>query len=260
MPNGTDNSGNSLSSAASAIYEGFSSGRVDVSKIPEQLDVDAGLQVQLSVLDLRLEAGESLGGWKVGLTSGAARDKMGKGVRPFGHILQRQMFVSGDSIPLDRVPRAIIEPELAFRIDRPLSGPDVTPDEVRSSISHALPAFEILQKRIPDDASHGLSVADGLGQWGIVLGAAVAWDSTAAETSVEMTCDAETVASVGPRFGIDEPMESIAVLCRKLSGYDRGLEEGQYVITGAFHKAPVTATGHWEARFSNVGSVEVDFA
>ena len=50
----------------------------------------AGLERQLVAL-----AGRKNAGWKVGLTSGQARDSMGAGFRPFGYILSERVFSSG---------------------------------------------------------------------------------------------------------------------------------------------------------------------
>ena len=61
----------------------------------DRQQLEAGLQRQLDALGDRAPAG-----WKVGLTSGAARDSMGEGFRPFGHILPDRVFDSGARIPL----------------------------------------------------------------------------------------------------------------------------------------------------------------
>ena len=57
--------------------------------MPDRQQLEAGLQRQLDALGDHAPAG-----WKVGLTSGAARDSMGEGFRPFGHILPDRVFDS----------------------------------------------------------------------------------------------------------------------------------------------------------------------
>ena len=62
--------------------------------MPERRQLEAALQRQLDGLGSAAPAG-----WKVGLTSGAARDSMGEGFRPFGHIHRDRVFNSGARIP-----------------------------------------------------------------------------------------------------------------------------------------------------------------
>ena len=60
---------------------------------------DEGLRRQLANLGDRLVAG-----WKIGLTSGIARDSMGQGFRPFGYILADRVFASGCCNPACALP------------------------------------------------------------------------------------------------------------------------------------------------------------
>ena len=67
-----------------------------IDQIPSQLD--EVLALQLRVLNRFETAGERLGGWKVGLTSGKARNRMGKDFRPFGYVLHSRIFRSGVTV------------------------------------------------------------------------------------------------------------------------------------------------------------------
>ena len=91
---------------------------------PIPADLDEALAVQLHVLRRFESAGERLGGWKVGLTSGKARDRMGKDIRPFGYVLQSRVFESGAPLPLASIMNCHIEPELCLIVGTALRGPD----------------------------------------------------------------------------------------------------------------------------------------
>ena len=58
---------------------------------------EAGLELELAVLDRCQAAGAELAGWKVAFSTGRARDAMGQGFRPFGYILRSHVFRSGES-------------------------------------------------------------------------------------------------------------------------------------------------------------------
>src|SRR5215470_8449697 len=75
-------------------------------------ELEEALQTQLSVLDRFRANGEQVGGWKVGLTSGGARDRMGKDFRPFGYVLQSRILQSGSQAPYAKIFNCSVEPEL----------------------------------------------------------------------------------------------------------------------------------------------------
>lgn len=241
------------------LRQGFLDGRVDSAIADAELSHEAGLRTQLDVLDLWTASGETVGGWKVGFTSGPARDRMGVGFRPFGYVLGSRVMRSGIVLDLGGLSDLEIEPELAFRIDRRLTG-TVGRGEVVDAISYAAPAFELQQMRLESGVSEGMVIANDLGNWGIVLGEPRRWTGPVRDVAVTLSCDGRFVASGGPDYEIDDPIDSIRTLCHGLAAFDRGLRPGQWVITGAFARVPVSDPGRWEASFSSVGDVQVQFA
>ena len=115
---------------------------------PIPSDLDEALAVQLSVLRRFETAGEHLGSWKVGLTSGKARDRMGKDVRPFGYILQSRVFSSGAALPVTSIMNCHIEPELCLIVGSALRGPGVDREQAKAAVRAVAPAFEINEVRV----------------------------------------------------------------------------------------------------------------
>lgn len=248
-----------LEVVAEEVYRGHLSGGIDPSPALKALDLDDGLRIQLAVLDRLRSAGEELGAWKVGMTSGDAHNRMGEGFRPFGFILKSRIYRSGAAIPLGPKGPIGIEPELGFRVERPLKGRSLTAEEVRSAVSTAIPSFELLASQLRGAASHGATIASDLSNWGLVLAQPGGWRGDIAEVAATLHRDGELVGEAGPRFKIDDPMRSISSLCGTLDRFDLGLEPGQHVITGAFYKSDVNAPGKWVGTFAGVGAVEVAF-
>lgn len=228
---------------------------------PALRDLHAGLNRQLEALEGKLAAGEALGGWKVGLTSGQARDSMGPGFRPFGYILESRIFASGARIGLDAFERVGVENECCFMIGRELAG-EVSRDAVADAVQGVAPAFEINERRLPADAPAPDRLADDLSQWGIVAGdprgvAGVDFESLI----VTLARDGEAVEAVAARGHIEDHFDSIAALAAQLSRFGRTLQPGQRVITGSFGRCPVTEPSRWSGDFgSELGVVEVVFA
>lgn len=222
---------------------------------------DRGLSRQLEALDAKLAAGARLAGWKVGLTSGASRDAMGVGFRPFGHILAERVFASGATLRLGGFRAVGVENEVCFRMAERLAG-EVCPATAKAAVAGAAPSFEINAPPRQGDAPMAERLADNLSQWGIVTGAerpVADIDFDALE--VTLACDGVARARVPARGHIDDHFASIAALAAQLGRFGRGLEPGQCVITGAFGRHRVTAPGRWSGDFGPaLGRVEVEFA
>jgi len=224
-----------------------------------QLGLEEALEMQLRVLGRFEGEGEKLGGWKVGLTSGNARDRMGKDFRPFGYVLQSRIFPSGSSTPVAKVMNCAVEPELCLIIGLPLRGDAVDVAEAKAAVRAVAPAFEINQRRVAPDAGQALLLADGLAQWGIVLGPEAPVRDGLVETTVEFYRDEQLVETKTPGATMDDPYLSLSRICRLLHKYGLGLEPGQPVITGSFCHHAVRQPGTYRSVFSDIGEVVVQF-
>ena len=221
-------------------------------------ELRTGLQRQLDNLD---SAKESRGGWKVGLTSGRMRDSMGRGFRPFGHVFDSRIFNSGVDLNLSEVGDIGVENELVFQFAETVPF-RATREEIGECIAGVAAGFELNERRLTENSSGGERLADNLSQWGIVVGELIAdWRGakiddltvTLARDGVEI----EQVSSVGH---IDPHLESLRALCDTLAEFNRKIEAGDRVITGAFTRQRVSDPSSWSGDFgSHIGTVEVNW-
>ncbi len=224
-----------------------------------QLGLEDALTMQLGVLGRFEAAGERRGGWKVGLTSGGARDRMGKDFRPFGYVLQHRILHSGATAPLAKILNCSVEPELCLIVGAPLRGDHVSAAEAKAAVRAVAPAFEINERRILPDSGHAMLLADGLAQWGIVVGPEAPVRDGLIDTTVEFYRDEQLVETKTPGTTMDDPYLSLARLCNRLHQYGVGLEPGQPVITGSFCHHAVRQPGAYRAVFVGIGEVAVKF-
>ena len=220
--------------------------------MPDRQQLEAGLQRQLDALGDRAPAG-----WKVGLTSGAARDSMGEGFRPFGHILPDRVFDSGARIPLAGLQTPGIENELCFRLGRALEG-QVSRRQVLDAVASVAPAFELIERRLSAGAGQVEHLADNLAQWGIVVGEErqLDWEcSPFSGLAVALRRDGEEVQRVAAAGHIDDHFASIAALAAQLARFDRCLDAGARIITGSFTKQAVAGPCRYEGDF-DVGAAQ----
>ena len=242
-----------------ALYHARRNGTRPACIEPIPSDLDEALAVQLRVLRRFETAGERLGGWKVGLTSGKARDRMGKDIRPFGYVLQNRVFPSGATLPVASIMRCHIEPELCLIVGSALRGPDVDREQAKAAVRAVAPAFEINEIRVQPDQGPMPLVADGLAQWGIVVGPEAPVRDGLVNTTVTFSHNGQVVETKTPGVTMDDPYLSLSRLCRRLHPFGLGLEPGQPVITGSFCHHAVTQPGSYSADFSGVGTVSVRF-
>ena len=201
------------------------------------------------------------GGWKVGLTSGGSRDVMGVGFRPFGHIAKDRIFESGATIDLSQVGDIGVENELCF-----LFSETVPPNADRTQLQHCIealrPGFELNERRLGGDAGARDRLADNLSQYAIVVGTPIADfpHLDLAELAVTLRRDDAEIATVHSRGHIDDHYDSLLALVQVLARFDRRIEAGDHVITGAFARERVLTPAVWRGDFSlGIGSVEVEF-
>jgi 2-keto-4-pentenoate hydratase len=224
-----------------------------------------GLAVQLCHLDRKVEAGEQLAGWKVGLTSPRAREMIGADERPFGHLLRSKVFASGDEVAAGSMHEPHIEPELCFVFARPVD----EAQQLREAVGSVHAAFELNENR-PGTVSGDfpLTVADNMAQWGIVIGQGADPRSLDLDAvAVELRCDGEVLFEGVSGDLIDDHWDSLARLVGELGRHSRRIEAGHRVITGAFCRLPAAAGQRWEATFSRteaerpevLGTVDVTF-
>jgi 2-keto-4-pentenoate hydratase len=122
------------------------------------------------------------------------------------------------------------------------------------------PAFELNEARLPPAAGHPAILADGLSNWGIVVGREVPVRPDLTSTTVELWHDGELAGARTPGNSMDDPFLSLSRLCALLYQYGRGLQPGQRVITGSFCSETITGPGRWRAVFSGIGEVAVRFS
>ncbi len=223
------------------------------------LDYETGLAVQLGLLRRKLDSGEQLGGWKVGLTSPRARAMIGFDERPFGHILASRILGSGAEVSAALLTRGGVEPEMVFTFGQTLDAAEPTETQLRAAVSLVSAGFELNERR-PGSATafdFPLMVADGMAQWGIVVGEGTSDVGDLGSVEVVMRCNGEERARHVSRDVLDSHWASLASLATLLHRHGYRIEAGHRVITGAFCRMDVQAGDRWTADYAGLGAVEV---
>lgn len=121
-----------------------------VSRTHPGLTVDDAYAIQLEQVRTWTEDEQRVQGHKVGLTSAAMQRQLGVDQPDYGHLMESMFHLEGLPIGLDEFISPKVEPEIAFVLKRPLTGPGVNAAQALSAVDYVLPALEIIDSRIRD--------------------------------------------------------------------------------------------------------------
>lgn len=233
------------------------------------ISLDDAYAVQAALVGRKRAAGARGIGWKIGLTSRAMQMALDITTPDSGVLLDDMLFADGATVPAGRFIQPRIEAEIAFVMKAPLSGAQVTRDDVLAATDYVTPSLEILDTRIlrADPASKANrkifdTVSDNAANAGVVLGA---------QQHAVAVQDLRWVGAIVKRDGVveetglgagvlDDPVTGILWLVHRLAQYGDGLSAGDIVLSGSFVR-PIEAPpgSRFEADFGRFGRVSVAF-
>lgn len=203
----------------------------------------------------------------VGLTSLAMQQMLGVDSPDYGHLFADMAVANGDSIPAGRFVAPRAEPEVAFVLKRPLSGPGLSVDDVLAATDYVVPALELIDSRI-ESWQIGLvdTIADNASSAGFVLGEprtpadAHGLADVLGDAAVALVVDGESVEKGSTQAVLGHPALAVAWLAETLSSHGVSLEPGHVVLPGSCTRAvDVRAGSVVRAEFVGLGEVEVSF-
>jgi 2-keto-4-pentenoate hydratase len=252
--------------AAALLLEAYRTGKpvAPLTSTYDDLDLEDAYAIQVAQIDELLASGRTILGHKVGLTSAAMQRLLGVSEPDFGHLLDDFFYLEHAPIPLERFVQPRIEPEVAFVLKRPLSGPGVTVHEAIAAVDFVLPALEIVDSRI-EDWRIGLfdTIADNASSGAVVLGST---PTPLSEVDLRlaggvMTRNGEVVGTGAGGAVLGSPITSLVWLANTLGARGVTLEAGHVVLPGSIcAMSPVAAGDTFTATFAGLGSVTARFA
>ena len=220
--------------------------------------------IQERLVAARISQGETLLGWKVGLTSAAMQQQLGVDQPDYGAILSDWVVADGSELPVDAFIAPRVEAEICFRLARPLRGPGVTVADVLAATESVSPALEIIDSRIRD---WKLTLVDTIADMASSARIVVSEERVSPRdldlraVTVDMTREGETVASGIGAACLGDPAAAVAWAANTLGALGVTLQAGHIVMPGALHAAaPVVAGSTFTATFVGLGSVSIRFS
>jgi 2-oxo-hept-3-ene-1,7-dioate hydratase len=261
-----------IARAAADLFEAEQTGKQIglMSSRHPGMTMDEAYAVQSALIDLKLAAGRHVIGWKIGLTSNAMQAALGIDIPDSGVLFDDMAFETGSTIPAGRFIQPRIEAEIAFVMKAPLAGEDVTREDVIGATDYVTPAIEILDTRIlrndPDTGKARIivdTISDNAANAGIVPGSErhaidahdLRWVGAVVSRNGEVE---ETGLGAGV---LNDPVEGIVWLARRMAVYGQRIEPGQIILSGSFIRPLECPPGsRIEADYGAFGRVDLTFA
>lgn len=241
-----------------------------LTKRHPEMRMDDAYAVQNAIYRAKLAEGRKVIGWKIGLTSKAMQYALNINIPDSGILFDNMVFEHGGVVPADRFIQPRIESEIAFVLKAPLGGADVTRDEVIAATDYVAPSIEILDTRIVRvDAETGETrtvfdtISDNAANAGIVLGPQRhAIDAFDLRWVGAITSRNGEVEETGLGAGVlNDPVESVVWLARRMAEYGQSIEPGQIILSGSFIRPVECPSGSKiTANFGAFGCVDISFA
>ncbi|MDG3008977.1 2-keto-4-pentenoate hydratase [Rhodococcus sp. D2-41] len=226
-------------------------------------DLVAAYAVQQRFNELRVGAGATVVGRKIGLTSKAVQEQLGVDQPDLGVLFDDMAFADGEDVPMSRLIQPKIEGEVGFVLGADLADGPLDAAQVRDAIEYAVVALEICDSRIRDwDIRFGDTVADNASSGVYVLGTErrTLDEVVPAEVTMSMTVNGQEVSSGNGAACLGDPIEAVVWLARNARDLGQPLRAGQVILSGALGPmAPVSAGDVVTVTVSGLGAVTTRF-
>ncbi len=227
------------------------------------LDLAGAYRVAEGFVRRRLDAGETVVGKKIGVTSRAMQDMLGVDQPDFGQLTSGMQRPDGGTMNVAGMIAPRAEAEMAFVLKRDLVGPGITAVDVLRATEYVSPCLEIVDSRITAwDIGIIDTVADNASCGEFVIGAPRAdpldVDMNLAGMVVEV--DGEIVATgcgAAVQWG---PANSVAWLANTLGPLGIPFRAGEVILSGSQSVlVPAVAGSTVRCTIGGLGSCSITF-
>ena len=234
-----------------------------------EMGMDDAYEVQNAIYRAKLAEGRKVIGWKIGLTSKAMQYALNIDIPDSGILFDDMAFANGATVPAGRFIQPRIEAEIAFVMKSAVGGENVTREDIIAATDFVAPSIEILDTRIQRvDPETGKArtvydtISDNAANAGIVLGdERHAIDAFDLRWVGAMAFRNGEIEETGLGAGVlNDPVESVVWLARRMAQYGQSIEPGQVILSGSFIRPVECPSGtHIEADFGDFGAVSIRF-
>jgi 2-keto-4-pentenoate hydratase len=249
----------------SAMSQALLQARRDRAPIPPltetfpDMTVEDAYAVQQGLVAGLLAEGDSIIGYKLGLTSRPMQEMLGVDQPDYAPVLGSTVYANGGDVPADRYIAPRMEAEICVVLDAPLSGPHCTAAQAWEATRGLVAALEIVDSRIADwRISLADTISDLASNGAVAFGSQVVplGDFDPALIGMVFTRNGDIVATGAGAAALGGPIDAVAWLANTLHPLGVTLPAGAIIMTGALHAAvPFDAGDVFRADFDRLGPI-----
>jgi 2-keto-4-pentenoate hydratase len=226
------------------------------------LTVADAYAIQRGVVASHTATGETVRGWKLGLTSKPMQLQLGVDQPDFAPILSGSIVGSGGTVDVSELIAPRVEAEIAVVLAQPLSGP-VSHAEVLAATAGICAAIEVIDSRIADwKITLADTIADLASSARVVLGDRIVPVDGFEPRLVGCAFErgSELIATGAGAAALGDPIAAVAWASRTLGALGVTMEAGAVIMTGSLHASvPARAGDVFTASYDRLGSISVRF-
>ena len=223
------------------------------------LGMSEGYAVQRELVDLILADGDSIIGYKVGLTSKPMQKMIGVDSPDLAPVLGSTLYADRDEVSLSRFIQPKMEAEIVAVMGSQLRGPGVTVLDAALAVAGVCAAVEIVDSRFEDWRIKLADTVADLASNGAAAVSSRVVPLTEVDTrliGMTLTNKGELVDTGAGAAALGDPLAVVAWLANTLGENGIALGPGHLVMTGALHAAvPMSAGDVFRADFDRLGPV-----
>lgn len=228
------------------------------------LGMEDGYAIQTHLVSRLLSDGETICGYKLGLTSEPMQKLLGVDQPDFGPVFASTVYRDGAELPVGRFIAPRMEAEIGVILAEDLSGPHCTPAQAAQAARGLVAALEIVDSRIAGwKIKLADTVADLASNGAIALSSRVVPldDMDARLIGMVFSRNGEVVATGAGAAALGDPLAAVAWLANTLAPMGVTLPAGSVIMTGALHAmVPVEPGDVFRAEFDRLGPITIRMA
>jgi 2-oxo-3-hexenedioate decarboxylase len=222
-----------------------------------KFSLDEAYHIQSKLIQLRLNRGEEITGYKLGFTSKAKMQQMGVHDLIWGMLTNKMEIQQNEGIDLNKYIHPRAEPEIAFRVSQNIDR-QISLEEIPNFIDKMAVAIEVIDSRYKNfQFSLEDVIADNCSSIGYCIGDWKDLSHDISDLKIDLMFNDEVVQSGTSKAILEDPYLSVVELSRLAADAKIGLKKGQVILAGAATAAEwIKPNTRISAELENFGKVQ----
>ncbi len=227
----------------------------------QNLTVEQAYEIQKAFVGIRQKKGDTIIGYKAGLTAAPAQAMFGAKEPVWGTLFTSTLRWPGTLRQKDFA-KMFIETEIGFRFGRDITKPIKDIEELKSAVAIVFPAIELPDVAYADMKSLKATdlIATNVAARKTIIGKAVPFRSRDLNAvKVRLLLDGKEVTSGEGKNALGDQWEALKWTVNNVLAMGGEVREGYIVISGAISKMVPAQPGKYRADYGDFGAIEFTY-